>query len=98
MAQRNRYHGAKRQKPRAAAPPPARAVAAAVEKPRPVVYGKPFLVLEDAKKAVFVIKDAQLVAHEKTIAAYRRDSRVQEMPQKIKGLTRYEICSPLPDA
>ena len=63
------------------------------------MFGKPFLVLEDSQKRVFVIQGAALVPHDMTIAAYRRDShQVTEMAQKIKGLTRYEIRSPVESA
>ena len=96
MGKKNRFHGQRSQR-RAAPPAAARGMTALErpEKPRPVVYGKPFMVLEDPQKKVFVIQGAQLVPHEKSIAAYRQDSQVKELPQKIKGLTRYEICSPI---
>ncbi len=101
MGPRNRPRF-QRPKQRRNSPPQAASLGSAaaplvVEKPRPVVYGKPFLVLEDSHKKVFVIQGAQLVPHDKSIAAYRSDSQVTEMAQKIKGLTRYEIRAPLDD-
>jgi hypothetical protein len=53
------------------------------------------LLLEDAQKKVFSFKNGQLIDHAKTIAEYRLDCRVKQLPQKINGLTRYEICLPV---
>jgi hypothetical protein len=97
MGQRS-HHQNKRQKPRAAAHHPAivRAPTAAVEKKPPVVYGKPFVLLEDNQKDTFIYAAGQWVPHTKTIAECRVDCQVKELAQKINGITRYEICSPIP--
>jgi hypothetical protein len=96
MAQR-RHHNAKRQKPRAGAPHPAavRQPVAAAEKKPPITYGKPFVLLEDDQKDTFIYSAGQWVRHAKTIAECRRDCQVKELAQKINGMTRYEVCSPL---
>jgi hypothetical protein len=69
-------------------------VAVAERKP-PVVYGKPFVVLEDSQKSTFVYSGGQWVPHTKSIAECRQDCRVKELAQKINGMTRYEVCSPV---
>ncbi len=97
MGPRNRHHNSKRQKPRAARQHPefVRAAPVAVEKKPPVVYGKPFVVLEDNQKDTFIYSGGKWVPHTKTIAECREDCQVTELAQKINGMTRYEICSPL---
>jgi hypothetical protein len=96
MARRNRHHS-NRQKPhlRAARETTAKVATAPVEKKPPVVYGKPFIVLEDVHKSTFVYKGGQWVGHSATIAECRQDCQVKELPQKINGMTRYEICAPV---
>jgi hypothetical protein len=67
-----------------------------VEKKPPVTFGKPFVLLEDLDKSTFVYKGGQWIPHSATIAECRQDCQVKELPQKIKGMTRYEICPPVP--
>ena len=99
MSPRNHHRGGRRQTPhspsRASGPRP---VPAPFEKKPPVVYDKPFVLLEDAQKNVFIFKAGQLIQHAKKIAEYRQDSRVKELPQKINDLTRYEIQCPRSEA
>ena len=97
MARRNRHHSA-RQKPhlRPAREAATRAAIVPAEKKAPVVYGKPFTVLEDVHKSTFIYKGGQWVNHTATIAECRQDCQVKELPQKINGMTRYEICAPVP--
>jgi hypothetical protein len=93
MAHKNR-HGSKRPKPHTAAHAAAfRAPPAPPEKKVPVVYGKPFVVLEDAQKGTFVYQGGQWIPHTRTIAECRQDSQVKQLAQKINGMTRYEVCS-----
>jgi hypothetical protein len=96
MGQRKRHHHhqSKRQSSRAA-PPPVRVAPVAYERKPPVVYGKPFILLEDSAKATFIFNGGQWVQHTKTIAECRQDSQVKELPQKINGMTRYEVCAPI---
>jgi hypothetical protein len=92
MAQKHRYRN-NRQGNRGFAPPPAAIAKAAVvyEKKLPTQYGKPFILLEDANKNTFEFKGGQWVAHPLTIADCRENSQVKELPQKVNGMTRYEI-------
>jgi hypothetical protein len=94
MAQR-RHHNNKRQKPHIAAPHAARPPVAAYERKAPVTYGKPVILLEDDQKVTFIYSAGQWTRHEKTIAECRVDCQVKELSQKINGMTRYEVCSPL---
>jgi hypothetical protein len=99
MGQRRPRHG-KRTKPHAAAPASAavRSPLPTIERKPPVRYGKPFILLEDAQKATFIYTGAQWVRHTQSIAECRLDCQVKELPQKINGMTRYEVCAPLPSA
>ena len=77
------------------APPPPPLRAAPTEKKLPIVYGKPFILLEDDQRGTFIYHGGQWVRHSRSIAQCRSDSQVKELPQKINGMTRYEICSPV---
>jgi hypothetical protein len=92
------HHQNKRQKPRASAPTPVLNRPAPPEKKVPLVYGKPFVVLEDDHKRTFVYVRGGWVSHTRTIAQCREDSQVKELPQKINGMTRYEICAQVTSA
>lgn len=96
MGSRN-HHSSKRHKNRTHAPAPAsvRVAPAPVEKKPPVVYGKPFVLMENDQRATFIYSGGQWVPYDKTIAQCREDSQVQELAQKINGMTRYEVRSPL---
>ena len=98
MAQKHRHHGGKRQGPRRAPHTPVVRETVVRERKVPIVYGKPFIVLEDAQKGTFVYKEGRWVAHEMSIAECREGCQVKELQQKINGMTRYEICLPLPAA
>jgi hypothetical protein len=65
------------------------------EKKPPVRYGKPFVLLEDAQKLTFIYANFQWARHDKSIAECRLDCQVKELPQRINGMTRYEICAPI---
>ena len=54
MAQRNRFSGRRPQRTRSAAPPVA--ARPVWEKKAPVLYGKPFVLLEDEQKQTFVFQ------------------------------------------
>jgi hypothetical protein len=65
------------------------------EKKIPVVYGQPFILLEDEQKNTFEYKGGAWVPHTMTIAQCRVDCQVKELSQKINRMTRYEIRSPV---
>lgn len=92
---RNRHHN---KRPKARGPASAAATRTPLEPPErkaPVVYGKPFVVLEDTEKKTFVFRSGKWIEHTATIAQSRLDCQVKELPQKINGMTRYEICAPV---
>ena len=96
MAQRRNHHGNKRpNRPPAKGSPAERVALTPLPRKPPVVYGEPIVVLEDAQKSTFIYKSGRWIPHSKTIAECREDSKVTELPQKIKGMTRYEIRTPL---
>ena len=63
------------------------------EIPARVVYGKPFIVLEDAEKNTFVFQGGNWVAYEATIAELRVAGQVKTLPSVGKR-SRYEIRLP----
>jgi hypothetical protein len=97
MARNNRFQPRVKKKGGrgvAAAPqrPPSLAERAAERGPAPV-YGKPFVVLEDAQKSTFIYKGGAWVSHDMSIAECRINGQVTELPQKVKQMTRYEVRS-----
>jgi hypothetical protein len=95
MSKRRHQHE-KRSKSRGSSGTPlARPPVPTFEKKPVIQYGKPFIVLEDAQKATFVFTNSQWVPHDKTIAECRVDCQVKQLPQKINGMTRYEVCAPI---
>jgi hypothetical protein len=61
------------------------------ERQTPVVYGKPFIVLEDESKKTFVFKAGQWVEFDSSIAECRQSCQVKQLPQKVNRMTRYEV-------
>ena len=64
------------------------------ERPPPVVYGKPFFVLEDPEKNTFIFQAGEWVAYSASIAECRQTCQVKELPQRVNGRTRYEVRVP----
>jgi hypothetical protein len=60
----------------------------------PVVYGKPFIVLEDEAKKTFVFKGGEWVEFEASIAECRQSCQVKQLAQKVNRMTRYEVRCP----
>ncbi|HZL86816.1 MAG TPA: hypothetical protein VFB96_00455 [Pirellulaceae bacterium] len=96
MARNNRFVP-RRQQPRRPGPtnsllaqPPA-----PIEPAAPIEYGKPIIVMEDTSKATFVYQGGAWVPHERTIADWRQDCLVKELPQRVRGMVRYEVRCPL---
>jgi hypothetical protein len=92
MAKKRRYPN-KRQMARTHTPaptPPERRYIGGERKP-PTQYGKPFILLEDGNKDTFEFKGGQWVAHPMNIAECRESGLVKQLPQKVNGMTRYEI-------
>jgi hypothetical protein len=96
MVQKRRFHPARRDG-RSAAPgirglrePPA-----VTERPAPVVYGKPFILLEDQEKNTFIFQAGQWVPHDASIAQCRQTCQVKELPQRVNRMIRYEVRRPL---
>lgn len=78
--------------------PESRRISATVAPSEPVarvVYGKAFIVAEDAAKNTFCFDGAAWVPFSNSIAECRRTCLVKELPQKLKNMTRYEIRQPV---
>ncbi len=97
MTKRNRFNHKRHNKPRAAAPHATLQKEAPLpfERKPPVVYGKPFVLLEDINKNTFEYKSGAWIPHPLTIAECRQTCQVKELPQKLKQMTRYEVRAPL---
>ncbi len=61
----------------------------------PVQYDKPLILLEDANKDTFEFKVGQWAPHGMTIAQCRENCLVKQLPQKVNGMTRYEVRYPM---
>jgi len=95
MAQKRRFTQNKRQASRAPVDNRTlRRLPELIERPRPVVYGKPFIVVEDAEKNTFIYQAGEWVSYTATIAECRQTCQVKELPQRINGRVRYEIRAP----
>jgi hypothetical protein len=94
MAQRNRFNA--QRKNRSAPPPPRKTTPEMMVKKPTLVYGKPFVLLEDSKKNTFGYEGGAWVPYAMTIAQCRLDAcQVTQLAQKVNNMTRYEVRSPL---
>lgn len=65
------------------------------ERRAPVVYGKPFMLMEDAEKNTYIFEGGSWVLHSASIAECRQTCLVKELPQRVNGRIRYEIRKPV---
>ena len=90
---RQNYNKPKRPAPKPSAPrEPSRPLPRTVA----VIYGKPFIVIEDEKKQTFSYSGGAWVPYSMTIAQCREHCQVKELSQKVNRMTRYEIRCPEP--
>src|SRR5262245_45833495 len=96
MAQRRQFHQKKRkQSPRSTSQPSTtREAPVPFVRPAPVVYGKPFIVLEDADKNTFFFKAGAWIPYSASIAECRRTCKVKELAQRVNQMIRYEVRCP----
>ena len=64
---------------------------------QPTVYGKPFIILEDAHKTTFEYRGGGWVPYGMSMSECRAEGEVKELPQKINNMTRYEVRLPVAD-
>jgi hypothetical protein len=95
MAQRRRPTFNKRQAARLPLPTRSLVAPPVVQPARAVVYGKPFIVMEDEAKNTFVYRAGEWVPHSATIAECRETCQVKVLPQGVGKMTRYEVRQPL---
>ena len=96
MAQYRRPTPNKRQASRLA--PQVRGLARApdlADLPQRVVYGKSFILMEDADKNTFIYRAGAWVPYEASIAECRRTCQVKALPQGVGKMTRYEVRAPV---
>jgi hypothetical protein len=98
MRNRKRSHGSRGHKPKSRAGGGAPTLAPLERPPSrpPIKYGRAFTLLEDESKATFEFKSGAWVPFSMTIAECRQQQcQVQQLPQKVKLMTRYEVRLPL---
>jgi hypothetical protein len=98
MAQRRRFTQNKRQAARSPVASDTRSLRRLPEftgPARPVVYGKPFVIVEDAQKNTFIFQAGEWVAYSSSIAECRQTCQVKELPQRVNGRIRYEVRAPV---
>ena len=91
-----RHFNHQRKRTRSSAPPPPPLRYESVERKLPTIFGKPFILMEDEQKNTFVYKAGTWIPHTMSVAECRKDCQVNELPQKVNRMTRYEIRCPLP--
>jgi hypothetical protein len=97
MARNRPKHSNQRARPTGLPPSPTRTLYRPPEpsqRAAPVVYGKPFIVLEDDAKKTFVYKGGSWVEHTSSIAECRQTCQVKQLPQRVNNMTRYEVRCP----
>ena len=96
MAQKNRFNHHKRARPASDnRGPVVREAPAVYVKAPPVQYGKAFIVMEDREKNTFEYSAGAWVPFSMNMVACRQSCQVKELPQKLNGMTRYEVRLPL---
>ena len=97
MGKKRRFHGNQQKKRpvRAGHAPPPLAPLAAPERKAPVEYGKPFTLLEDQNKQTFQFNGGSWVPYTMTIAECREQCQVQQLPQMVNSMTRYQVRCPV---
>ena len=65
-----------------------------VQRQAPVVYGKPFILLEDAQQNTFIFKGGAWVPHSVSIAECRQTCQVKQLAQRVNQMIRYEVRCP----
>jgi hypothetical protein len=94
MAQRRRPVVNKRQVARQATPTRSLVVLPPAQRVAPVVYGKPFILMEDASKNTFIYQAGNWVPYSSTIAECKQNCQVKVLPQSVGKMTRYEVRCP----
>jgi|SRR4051812_17257686 len=96
MPQKRRFNQNKRPQGRSSSPDTRtlRRPPEVIERPRPVVYGKPFVLVEDSEKNTFVFQGGEWVAYSASIAECRQTCLVKELPQRVNNRIRYEVRIP----
>lgn len=92
MSQRRRMPNKRQQRSNAPPPPPIRT--ASVKK-APTKFGPPFVLLEDNQARTFIFSSGTWVEHSMSIADCRAECQVKVLPQKVNGMSRYEIRCPV---
>jgi hypothetical protein len=96
MARKNNRNASSRPKGNASRSAAVRPPLVIPAKKAPIQYGKAFVLLEDQQKNTFAYTHGKWSPHPMNIAQWQLSCSVTELPQKLNGMTRYEIRCPLP--
>jgi hypothetical protein len=97
MAQKHRFHHNNKRRAGGSAPSDTRTLRrppTVTERAPAVVYGKPFILMEDEAKNTFIYEAGNWVPHSASIAECRQTCQVKELSQRVNGRIRYEIRCP----
>ena len=97
MAQKHRFRNMNGRRPSGPLAPVTRGLQTpppVIERRAPVVYGKPFVIVEDADKNTFIFKAGEWTPYEASIAECRLTCQVKKLAQSVNNMTRYEIRCP----
>jgi hypothetical protein len=94
MAHQHRFNKHRKRSSRSSRPAAVERRAIPERKP-PTIYGKPFIVLEDGQKNAFKYGNGAWLPYELSIAECRQEGVVNELPQQIGNMTRYEVRLPI---
>jgi hypothetical protein len=97
MAQKHRFRNNQGRRP----PGPLAPVTRGLQTPpepierRTVVYGKPFVIVEDAAKNTFIFKAGQWLPYGTSIAECKLTCQVKKLAQAVNNMVRYEVRCPV---
>lgn len=97
MAQKHRFRQVNKRRSGGPAPSDGRSLRtppAVIQRQAPVVYGKPFMLMEDVSKNTFIYKAGAWIPHSESIAECRQTCQVKQLPQSLNGMIRYEVRCP----
>lgn len=96
MAQKHRFHhNNRRAGPLAPVTRGLKTPPEPIERRAPVVYGKPFVLVEDEAKNTFIFKAGQWIPYESSIAECRLTCQVKKLAQAVNNMIRYEVRCPV---
>lgn len=97
MAQKHRFRNNQGRRPNGPLAPVTRGLQTPPEpvERRAVVYGKPFVLYEDAAKITYIFKAGEWIPYGTSIAECKLTCQVKKLAQPVNNRTRYEVRCPV---